>query len=109
MTEECKEIESLMQPYLEDRLSYKELKKFVDHINTCSECKDELEIRFLLEGGLSILENGDTVDLVRIMNERIEKSEERLMNKERIEGFGFLIKGVAMLMLTVCLFLYILG
>lgn len=49
----CSETEALMETYLDGGLDYKELEDFIDHIDSCDICKDDLEMRYIIKYGLS--------------------------------------------------------
>ena len=44
----CIEAQKLVKPYLEKELSDKQLEQFLDHVENCRECYDELEIYFFI-------------------------------------------------------------
>lgn len=44
----CIEAQKLVKPYLEKELSDKQLEQFLDHVESCEECYDELEIYFFI-------------------------------------------------------------
>ena len=59
----CKDIEKLIPSFLDDDLDNKELSEFISHIESCSECKEELTIQFLVKVGMKRLEDGNTFNL----------------------------------------------
>lgn len=59
----CKDIEKLIQSFLDDDLDNKDLSEFISHIESCSECKEELTIQFLVKVGMKRLEDGNTFNL----------------------------------------------
>ena len=44
----CIEAQQLVKPYLQKQLSDRELEQFLDHVENCPECYDELEIYFVI-------------------------------------------------------------
>ena len=40
----CMEAEKMVIPYINDQLSVTELEDFIEHIKTCENCREELEI-----------------------------------------------------------------
>lgn len=44
----CLEFQGLMIRYINGELSYKEKEQFIEHVSTCEECKDELEIYYII-------------------------------------------------------------
>ena len=61
----CVEAEKMVVPYMKDELSPTELEDFLDHIHTCENCREELEIHYMVDVGLKKLDEADgTYDIV---------------------------------------------
>ena len=61
----CVEAEKMVVPYMKDELSPTELEDFLDHIKTCDNCREELEIHYMVDVGLKKLDEADgTYDIV---------------------------------------------
>lgn len=56
----CKEFESLIDDFLDGLLTNKQAEVFIKHINECSACYEELEIRFLVRTSLDSLNEKTT-------------------------------------------------
>ena len=52
----CMEAEKMVVPYMKDELSPTELEDFLDHIKTCENCREELEIHYM--GGCGVKKAG---------------------------------------------------
>ena len=48
----CGSRKNWMVPYMKDELSPTELEDFLDHIHTCENCREELEIHYMVDVGL---------------------------------------------------------
>jgi len=59
----CKDVEKLIPIFIKDELNYRELEQFIDHIETCPDCKEEMSIQFLVTEGMVRLEDGSAFDL----------------------------------------------
>ncbi len=71
----CLEAEKLVIPYINDRLSIAELEDFMEHIETCGNCREELEIHYMVDIGLKKLDEDDgTYDIVGDLKRRLEES-----------------------------------
>lgn len=57
----CREAESLVTPYIRHELSDEKLEEFLEHIETCENCKEELEIYYTVDVGIKQLDT-DTGD-----------------------------------------------
>lgn len=49
---DCKEVKKRIHSYIEGKLGYEETEEFLEHIETCPLCKDELEIYYTIEACL---------------------------------------------------------
>ena len=52
----CKEAEKIIPYFLQDDLDGRDLAEFVEHIDECHECMEELSIQFLVAEGMEQLE-----------------------------------------------------
>ena len=105
----CKDVENLLQPYLEGKLSVDEMKLLLGHIKTCHDCYDELEIRFLLMEGLRRLEDGETLDMKKELDDRIWLTSQRVLWAERMQAGVFLLEGLAVLLTLVNVIIFFLS
>lgn len=101
---DCKEFESLIPMALEDKLKFEVMEEFYEHRQSCPECREELEIRYLVSAGLNRLEDGDAFDLKKELDVFFSSIESRMRkhrliyNAERaIEGLFTLIIILAIL------------
>ena len=66
---DCKQVEKMIPQFLDDDLTTEELREFMEHIENCTDCKEELTIEFLVSEGLVRLENGAVFDLQKELSE----------------------------------------
>ena len=71
---DCKEFEKWISDFIADRLDYRQLKKFMEHADSCEACREELTIQFLVTEGMARLESGGAFDLQREMDLRVEQA-----------------------------------
>lgn len=50
---ECKYFQNLIHAFENDKLSLKSRELFVEHLDNCKDCREELEIYYLIEYGLN--------------------------------------------------------
>lgn len=67
----CKDTEKLIPAFLRDDLDSKELRQFIEHIDSCPECMEELSIQFLVAEGLERLENGSNFNLQNALAKKL--------------------------------------
>ena len=71
----CVEAEKMVVPYMKDELSPTELEDFLDHIKTCDNCREELEIHYMVDVGLKKLDEADgTYDIVGDLKRKVAES-----------------------------------
>lgn len=75
---QCSKVTKMIPAFISDELSYKELEQFMEHIEECDSCREELSIQFLVEVGLNSLEAGNTFDLQQELNLALEEAEKRV-------------------------------
>ena len=54
----CREVERLVMPYINGSITDEELEGFLEHIETCENCREELEIYFTVDVGIRQLDQG---------------------------------------------------
>ena len=75
----CKEAESLVMPYIKNELTDEELFEFLEHIEHCPECREELEIYFTVDVGIRQLDSETGNNNIKgALETAIEQSRERL-------------------------------
>lgn len=74
----CKETEKKIPSFLQDELDGSKLEEFIEHVENCSECKEELSIQFLVAEGLERLERGNNFNLQEELLMKLEGAEHRI-------------------------------
>lgn len=76
----CIDVQRLILPFINDELSIGQLDEFLRHIDTCPNCKEELEVHYILLSGMKQLDDDkvitdnfhkDFTDLLRLSEERV--------------------------------------
>ena len=69
----CKEAEKMVMPYIVEELSEDKLDEFLEHIEGCRQCREELEIYYTVSVGLRQLESGTGVyDIAGALEESMD-------------------------------------
>lgn len=74
----CKETEKKIPSFLQDELDGAKLEEFIEHVENCPECKEELSIQFLVTEGLERLEGGNNFNLQEELLMKLEGAEHRI-------------------------------
>ena len=98
----CKEAEKLIPLFLDDDLDNKELSEFIDHIDNCAECKEELTIQFLVKTGMKRLEDGNTFNLKQELLILIKNAKKRLKFRRNLFLLSVLLELAVVVLLVTC-------
>lgn len=74
----CKEAEKKIPFFLDDELDGIDLAEFVEHIEDCPECKEELSIQFLVTEGMEQLEQGNNFNLQEALLFKLGDADDRI-------------------------------
>ena len=91
----CQTAESMVNRYIEHSLSIYELEEFLNHVENCSSCYDELETYFIVHEAMYQLdrENGESIlDFRELLEEDIHKSKCYILKmkfRRALTGMGF--------------------
>ncbi|MGN0335345.1 MAG: anti-sigma factor [Lachnospiraceae bacterium] len=79
---DCKEVQKMVIPYINQELSDDELRRFVYHIENCAECREELEIYYIVYKGLMQLDENEnlSMNIIEALNDELESSRYHLRN-----------------------------
>ncbi len=104
----CKEIQSLIPGYLSGNLNLRQAKDFTRHLKKCKDCREEIEISYLLDKGIERVENGETVDLHADMEYMLSNTENAILQLKQFRTAVYLIESTAVFVLIACvLMLYL--
>ena len=65
----CKETEKMIPIFLDKKMNVRQLDLFLDHVENCEECMEELTIQYLVRIGTSLIEEGKSFDLRHALND----------------------------------------
>lgn len=75
----CREAERLVMPYINGSITDEELKAFVEHIDHCPDCREELEIYFTVDVGIRQLdEESGTYNIKGALENALDVSRQRI-------------------------------
>ena len=81
---DCRQAETLVARYIKHSLSTDELEEFLDHIEHCSSCYDELETYFIVHEAIQQLdekEDGTVLDFRELLEQDIRRSRRYIRQK----------------------------
>ncbi len=75
----------MIPDFLNESLSERDLEKFITHIESCDECREELNIMSLVTEGLSRLEDGSSFNVNDSVMTRINRAHHRIRVHRHLE------------------------
>ena len=78
---DCVRAQKLIRPYLDGKLSDRELEEFLDHVESCPACHDELEIYFSIYQTLGEETDDGDYNFTRKLDEKLQRSEQYLTRR----------------------------
>lgn len=104
---QCLQAAKMIPAFIWRELSGRELEQFMEHMEECENCKEELSIQFLVEVGLNSLEAGNTFDLQEELNTALEEAERRVKLYRFFRKSLFILGciGIAAVLLLTVLFI----
>lgn len=105
----CQTAESMVNRYIEHDLSVDELEDFLEHVENCPSCYDELETYFIVHAAMQQLDEqsrDSTLDLRELLEEDIRKSKHYILKmrfRRALSGMGFcaLIAGLGVFLIYI--------
>lgn len=91
----CNDARKNIIPYINEQLHMDDTLQFIKHVNECSECKDELEIYYILEHGLSDREEDVSFDFQKSLNEQLEREEKELESEQILLSYYKIVYNTA--------------
>ena len=82
---DCKEEEKLIPAFLQDELDSKAMEEFIEHIENCPECNEELSIQFLVSEGLERLEAGNNFNLQHALLMRLDDARHQVKVRHALQ------------------------
>ena len=69
-------------PFINDKLNIVELDEFIEHIDSCKECKEELEVYYTLLTAMKQLDEDKHLsdDFNQELKEKLDRSQERIIH-----------------------------
>lgn len=94
----CREADKLVNLYVDKRLQDTEkLHSYIEHVKSCPECYEELEITYMAVNGLEKMEKGATLDITKDLARDIEQCITGIRIQRHIRFYRILVQVLAIL------------
>ena len=80
---DCVNTQQLIKPYLDGYLSDRELEEFLDHVQTCPDCFDELEVYFSIYRTLRDVDEKGDYNFRKKLRRKLEESRSYLRRRNQ--------------------------
>ena len=97
----CKEFQRQITGFLNDELDVQSLEVFLDHVEACKNCREELTIQFLVETGTRRLEDGTTFNLQHELDMMMHNAWQRLRFRKRLQKIALALHVIVMIEIIV--------
>ena len=101
---DCNTCEQHMNSFIENRLVGEMLWQFLTHVEQCSECFEELEIRYLIAEAIGRLENGESINLRNELYRKIKLSKKAMYFHYFNEDVRRILKIISLIIIVYELF-----
>lgn len=98
-------MEKMIPAFMEQKLDRKKLETFIEHIETCQSCREELTIQFLVTEGMVRLEEGSAFDLQKELNVRMDEAGHEIRKHKLLIYLGLTLEMIAMVAIGIIIFL----
>ncbi len=101
----CRETEQLIEPFIQHTLSSEEKRGFLEHVRSCQECMEELEICYMVHVGLVGIDNDtlDTYDLLGALEQELERTGQQVQIHEHNLLIRYVMTTLAVVGIILCI------
>ncbi len=78
-TMKCREIEKRFIPFIDDRLSIRDLECFLRHMDSCPACREEYDVYYTMIMGMRYLESDSPMELRVDSEQKLRYAEDYLL------------------------------
>ena len=82
----CHDVQRMISGFIEEKLTDEQLEGFLEHIENCQDCYDELEVYYMITIGLMQLDEDHTgtMDLKKNLKDFISEQNKELYMRKRL-------------------------
>lgn len=91
----CIRAQKLIKPYVDGELSGRELEEFLDHIESCSSCRDELVIYYAIDQSLRNKDDGGDYDFKEKLSRKLAGSRSFLRRQKIVRSIQAAVAAAA--------------
>lgn len=96
-----------MVPFLERKLSYRQTRAFIDHVESCESCGEEFAVQTLVTQGIASLDDGSVFDLRAEIDKREMEAHRQLRNHRFVTSLAWTLNLLAVVTAVAVLVYYL--
>lgn len=104
---ECKEFEREIPAFIAGELDDKTMLEFLEHIEKCPDCKEELSIQVLVQEGMARLEDGSAFDLQKELERKMQEARKRIRRHRTVRAIRLTLELAAVAAVGVVIVLFL--
>lgn len=103
----CKDFSGMIPAFMQDTLDNNSLRIFLEHLDGCKGCREELEIQYLVSKVFDQQDAGQEVNLSKEIPALIEKERKLLKGRTRLAIIAGAFESVAIVTFIATVILYL--
>ena len=103
----CKETEKMIPVFLTNKLNSRQLDQFLEHVENCPECMEELTIQYLVMIGTSLIEEGKSFDLRKALNELLIDARQMVKKWKWLTFLSYIAEIITFIIMIIILIMVI--
>ena len=98
----CTEARRMVTPYVKHELDDREMEQFLDHVEHCKDCMEELDIYFTMYQALELLESGkhQEYNFSKMLKENIRDTRRRIFGRKVFRALHVVLLFLAEILLV---------
>ncbi|MCH5269050.1 MAG: zf-HC2 domain-containing protein [Lachnospiraceae bacterium] len=93
----CREAQKLLIPFIDDKLNAKELEAFLQHMDSCANCREEYDVYYTMLMGMRYLESDSAGELKMNSEKKLRAAEDALLKYKIV----FVVKVILLIIIFV--------
>lgn len=105
---DCIECKKMIPDFMADTLNYKKLNSFLEHVDICTDCKEEMTIQILISEGMQRLEEGSAFDLQDEITKRMQAAKKKIRVHKILRNVRAIMELLALIAIGILIVFFLL-
>lgn len=102
----CKDFSGMIPAFLGGVLEDRDLSRFLEHYELCADCREELEIQYLVGKAFDRMEVGEEINLSRDIPAFVEEQRRQMAARARLGTAAFIAEWITIMAAFATVVLY---